>query len=86
MSARQLKYIIGKEIGEGEFGKVFYATNTASQRGVAVKVISRNKLEEAPFLLETLKTEVHFLSQENNPPHYQNGRYRRGRRCHIFTL
>ena len=57
-------------LGEGSFGKVFKGYNIRNKKDlVAVKLIDMAKLNDDPFLLKSLDTEIEImkmLKSENN--------------------
>lgn len=62
MGIKELRatYHIGRLLGNGSYGKVFYAVNKRNKdHKVAIKVIEKDGLEQDD--LESLKTEVGIL-------------------------
>lgn len=58
-------YVIGKQIGSGAFASVFEAVHSVTQDKVAVKVISKSKLN--PKLQANLKFEISLLKSLDHP-------------------
>ncbi|CAN6467022.1 unnamed protein product [Victoria cruziana] len=60
------KYEIGRTLGEGNFGKVKYATNVESGKGFAVKILEREKILQLK-ITEQIKREIRTLKLLNHP-------------------
>jgi hypothetical protein len=58
------KYILGKTLGQGTFGKVKYATDTESGRGVAIKILDKAKIR-ANNMGEQIKKEARITADSS---------------------
>ena len=64
---RKIKnYILEKEIGGGNFGKVYLGVNEKTNERVAVKIIPKESLKEKKKLQELLKSEVKIMGEVKN--------------------
>ena len=59
-------YRIGKEIGEGTFGKVKLATHSITQENVAVKILEKSKISEASDI-DRITREIYILKIIRHP-------------------
>lgn len=60
-------YILLNVIGSGQFGDVYKAKRMDKEEYLAIKVISKDKLDHIPRLQEMTKDEVEILSKIKNP-------------------
>lgn len=60
-------YILLNVIGSGQFGDVYKAKRMDREEYLALKVISKDKLDHVPRLQEMTKDEVEILSKIKNP-------------------
>ncbi|XP_031497832.1 CBL-interacting protein kinase 1 [Nymphaea colorata] len=60
------KYEIGRTLGEGNFGKVKYATNVETGKGFAVKILEREKILQLK-ITEQIKREIRTLKLLKHP-------------------
>jgi serine/threonine-protein kinase len=60
------KYILTKQLGEGQFGVVWKAIHIETKELFAVKQIRRNKVDKIPKLKQLLNTEVSIMHQLNH--------------------
>lgn len=56
-----------KELGSGQFGKVWKAEKDGTNEVYAVKVISKSKMSMNPILTQLLESEVSIMHQINHP-------------------
>ena len=59
-------YLIGEVIGEGTFGKVRLAKHVPTNESVAIKILSKRKIEECGDTAR-VKTEIGILKKVNHP-------------------
>ena len=59
------KYELGRLLGCGAFAKVYYARNVQSGQSVAVKIISKNKINGGG-LMSNIKREINIMSRLNH--------------------
>ena len=55
------KYKLEKEIGEGQFGKVFMGRNVLTNQKVAIKRISKKKVDYNEYLKSALMKEIEIM-------------------------
>lgn len=68
VKGRKIKnYLLVKELGAGQFGKVWKAEKENTDEIYAVKVITKNKISSNPILTSLLETEVSIMHQINHP-------------------
>jgi len=60
-------YKIGKELGHGSFGSVYYAKNKDTKVPVAIKIIKKSKLAENEVYIELLRNELFVLEKTDHP-------------------
>merc|ERR1719213_466251 len=60
------KYILGKTIGEGTFGKVKIGTHILTGEKVAVKILERERIKEVADV-ERVAREIHILKRVRHP-------------------
>lgn len=60
------KYKIGKFLGVGGFAKVYEASDVVKERSVAIKIVSRRKIEECR-LKSQLQREIAIMRRLNHP-------------------
>ena len=63
----ETRYDLIKIIGEGGFGKVYYAKNKFSQTEVSIKRINKSKNENLMFDNLTIKNEIDVLKSLSHP-------------------
>ncbi|KAL8027018.1 hypothetical protein ABFX02_14G068000 [Erythranthe guttata] len=61
------KYEIGKLLGCGAFAKVYHARDVSDGRSVAVKVVSKSKLNNNVNLMANIKREISIMSRLRHP-------------------
>lgn len=61
------KYVLGRELGRGEFGITYLCTDRETREALACKSISKKKLRTAVDI-EDVKREVHIMSSLPNHP------------------
>ncbi|XP_073057612.1 LOW QUALITY PROTEIN: CBL-interacting serine/threonine-protein kinase 11 [Primulina eburnea] len=61
------KYELGKLLGCGAFAKVYYGRDIESGQSVAVKVIHKNRLNNAANLMGNIKREISIMSRLRHP-------------------
>ena len=59
-------YCIGKTLGEGTFGRVILGTHKLTEQRVAIKVLEKNKMEEASDI-ERVAREIRILKKTRHP-------------------
>jgi serine/threonine protein kinase len=62
-------YLLHEQIGQGEYGKVYRATDISTQTTFAVKVVETQKLNENPKLLDLSLTEIKVLQTVSHCPY-----------------
>ncbi|KAE8689541.1 CBL-interacting serine/threonine-protein kinase 10 [Hibiscus syriacus] len=60
------KYEFGKLLGQGNFGKVYYAKHIETGQSVAIKVIKKEKVQKVGMIDQT-KTEISSMSLVKHP-------------------
>lgn len=45
------RYEIGRQLGQGNFAKVYYARNLTSGQGVAIKIIDKHKITRVGLIV-----------------------------------
>lgn len=61
-------YILTKELGKGQFGKVYKAHLVNNTKQIyAVKVILKRKLKQTPILERLFNTEIGIMKKINHP-------------------
>ncbi|XP_060181749.1 CBL-interacting protein kinase 18-like [Lycium barbarum] len=60
------KYELGRLLGQGNFGKVYYGRNLKSAQSVAIKVIDKEKVQKAG-LIEQTKREISVMALVKHP-------------------
>lgn len=60
------KYVLGKTLGQGTFGKVKFATDTETGKGVAIKVMDKAKIR-ANNMGEQIKKEISIMKLIKHP-------------------
>lgn len=60
------RYVLGKTIGEGTFGKVKLGTHVATGEPVAIKILERHKIQEWAAV-ERVARELHILRKFDHP-------------------
>ncbi|KAJ8552910.1 hypothetical protein K7X08_020303 [Anisodus acutangulus] len=60
------KYELGRLLGQGNFGKVYYGRNLKSGQSVAIKVIDKEKVQKAG-LIEQTKREISVMALVKHP-------------------
>ncbi|CAD8183930.1 unnamed protein product [Paramecium pentaurelia] len=63
------QYKVHEQIGQGEFGKVYRATNLLTQTVVAIKSVDVAKFNETPKLLELSMQEIEVLQKLQHCPY-----------------
>ena len=71
-STRQVgPWCLGQDLGEGQFGKVFQAINTVTRKQAAIKIISKEKIEDIR-MLEKVCLEVKAMKKMRKYGSHQN--------------
>lgn len=60
------RYVIGRQLGQGTFGKVYYARNLSSGQSVAIKMIDKEKILKVG-LMEQIKREISIMRLVRHP-------------------
>ncbi|KAL5225854.1 hypothetical protein ABZP36_012493 [Zizania latifolia] len=60
------RYEIGRQLGQGTFGKVYYARNLMSGQSVAIKMIDKEKIVKVG-LMEQIKREISIMRLVRHP-------------------
>uniref|UniRef100_A0A0D9WHP2 non-specific serine/threonine protein kinase n=1 Tax=Leersia perrieri TaxID=77586 RepID=A0A0D9WHP2_9ORYZ len=60
------RYEIGRQLGQGTFGKVYYARNLSSGQSVAIKMIDKDKILKVG-LMEQIKREISIMRLVRHP-------------------
>ncbi|KAG8094468.1 hypothetical protein GUJ93_ZPchr0012g21894 [Zizania palustris] len=60
------RYEIGRQLGQGTFGKVYYARNLTSGQSVAIKMIDKEKIVKVG-LMEQIKREISIMRLVRHP-------------------
>ncbi|EMS54047.1 Putative CBL-interacting protein kinase 27 [Triticum urartu] len=62
----QGRYELGRVLGHGNFGRVHAARDLRTGRGVAVKVVAKDKVERAG-MVEQIKREIAVMKMVSHP-------------------
>ena len=65
-SYRVGKYIIGKKLGEGGFGPVRSALNTATKERVAIKILDKGEIKDVQRVVQ-VRNEISLLTTLKHP-------------------
>ncbi|CAN6247109.1 unnamed protein product [Urochloa humidicola] len=60
------RYEIGRQLGQGNFAKVYYARNLTSGQGVAIKIIDKDKITRVGLIVQ-IKREISIMRLVRHP-------------------
>ncbi|CAL4971265.1 unnamed protein product [Urochloa decumbens] len=60
------RYEIGRQLGQGNFAKVYYARNLTSGQGVAIKIIDKDKVTRVGLIVQ-IKREISIMRLVKHP-------------------
>ena len=61
------KYVQGKTLGEGSFGRVVKCINVQTNTQVAMKIVNKKKILKNPALALLMEQELEILRKTNHP-------------------